>query len=111
MYAPESRALFLPGAKSWQKRFRNVGKETLVKGFGGRTRAGRKKGSPRRAGHWRGLRASMLGLGGVTLAPRGAGALRAHRGAQAAPALTSVCLGVKLSYQPADSREPPPLSW
>lgn len=46
MYTPESTALFLPGAKSWQRRFRNVGKETLVKGFGGRTRGGTREREP-----------------------------------------------------------------
>lgn len=53
MYTPESRALFLPGAKSWQRRFRNVGNETLVKGFGGRTGAGQEKENPGRSGCWR----------------------------------------------------------
>lgn len=47
---PESRALFLPGAKSWQNRFRNVGEETLVKGFGGGTRGGAGERRPQARG-------------------------------------------------------------
>lgn len=85
LHTPESRALFLPGAKSWQKRFRNVGRKTLVKGFGGRTRGGTGERRPRARGPRATAQRSRVaaGRGGA----RRLGCRRAPRGAKLHPGL------------------------
>ncbi|XP_065775214.1 uncharacterized protein [Muntiacus reevesi] len=96
LHTPESRALFLPGAKSWQKRFRNVGRKTLVKGFGGRTRGGTRERRPSAPGPRQGLRASGWRLGAVTRAGWGTGEPRAR------------CKPAPRACGPAPGESPPP---
>lgn len=98
LHTPESRALFLPGAKSWQKRFRNVGRKTLVKGFGGRTRGGTRERRPSARRPRQGLSASGWRLGAVTCAGWGTGEPRAR------------CKAAPRACGPAPGESPPP-SW
>ena len=98
LHTPESRALFLPGAKSWQKRFRNVGRKTLVKGFGGRTRGGTRERRPSARGPGLGLRSSGWRLGAVTRAGWGTDDPRAR------------CKAAPRACGPAPGESPPP-SW
>ena len=98
LHTPESRALFLPGAKSWQKRFRNVGRKTLVKGFGGRTRGGTRERRPSARGPGLGLRSSGWRLGAVTRPGWGTDDPRAR------------CKAAPRACGPAPGESPPP-SW
>lgn len=87
---PESRALFLPGAKSWHKTFKNVGKDTLVKGFGGRTRGGTGEGQPKARGPgWAQRRAPLGGAGGPRAGRRGTRGARARCALSPGPAFPS----------------------